>query len=87
MEAGLGHGNHVHSPVELAVAAPVEPHPLDLPGAGRDRRHTGQGREGVGGTEATHVTGLGDKPGDGDWSRARQRQQRMTIDEILDPMW
>src|SRR5450759_1245171 len=46
MEAGLGHGNHVHSPVELAVAAPVEPHPLDLPGAGRCGADPGQLRAG-----------------------------------------
>ena len=73
------------SAVELAVAAPVETHPLDLSRTGRDRRHAGQGREGVGGTEAAHVAGLGDEPGDGDWPRSRQRQERMTLDEGLDP--
>ena len=71
MEAGLGHRDDVERPVELAVAAAVEAHPLDLPGAGRDRRHAGQGREGVGRAEAADVTDLGDEPGDGDRSRAR----------------
>jgi hypothetical protein len=76
----------VHGPVQLAVAAPIEPHSLNLPRAGRNRRHSGQGREGVGSPEAAHIAGLCDKPGDSDWSRARQRQERMTSHEGLDPM-
>ena len=75
----------MHCPVELAVAAAVETHPLDLTRTGRDGRDSGQGREGVGGAEAPHVTGLGDKPGDSDRTRTRQRPERMTIDEGLDP--
>jgi len=63
MESLLSHRDHMHCPVELAVAAPIEAHPLDLSRAGQNRRHSSQGREGVGSPEAAHVAGLGNEPG------------------------
>jgi hypothetical protein len=84
MEAGLDHGYHIEGSVQLAVAASIETHALDLPGAGRDRSDASQGREGVGRSEAADITELGDEPSCGDWPRTRKTQKRMTGHEHLD---
>jgi len=84
MEAGLGHRDDVRGAVELAVAAPIEPHLLDLPRARRDRRDAGQGRESVGRSEPADITDLGDEPGDGDWTCTRQPQERVAGHEHAD---
>src|SRR5450759_2250995 len=43
VEAGLDHGDEVERSVQLAVAAAIEAHTLDLPRARRDRRDASQG--------------------------------------------
>ena len=84
IEAGLDHGDHIERSVQLPVTAPVETHALDLPGTRRDGSDAGQGREGVGRSEAADITYLGDEPGGGDWPRTRKTQKRMTGHEHLD---
>src|SRR5664280_412578 len=85
VEARLGERDDVERPVELAVAAPVEAYPLHLSRAGRDRRHTREGGQGIGGAEAADVANLGDEPSHRDRSRPRQPEERMPFDERTDP--
>src|SRR5439155_3910660 len=59
----LGEGDDVEGPVELAVAAPVETHPLRLAGARRDRRDAGEHRERGLRAEAADVARLADELG------------------------
>src|SRR6185369_7300270 len=60
---GLGEGDGVECPVELAIAAAVEPHPLGLARAGRDRGDPREHRERVGRAEASDVARLADELG------------------------
>jgi hypothetical protein len=75
----------VERSIELTVAAPVEPHPLDLARARWDRRHPGQGCRRVGRSEAPDIADLGDESRDGDWPGARQPEKRMADDAGGDP--
>src|SRR5664279_2041560 len=63
IEAGLDDGDEVESSVQLAVAAPVEAHTLDLSRAGRDRRDARQSRQCVGRSEAADIAYFGNEPG------------------------
>jgi hypothetical protein len=64
-------------PTELAVAAPVEAHPLNLARARSRSGRRGQGRESVSRSEAPDIADFGDDPSDRDRSRAGQAQERM----------
>jgi hypothetical protein len=77
METRLDDGDHIERSVQLAVAAPVETHALDLPGTRGDGSDASQGGESVGRSEAADITDLGDEPGDGDWPCTRQPQKRV----------
>jgi hypothetical protein len=84
MESGLDHGDEVERPVQLAVAAPVETHPLDLSRAGRDRRDARESRQGVRRSEAADIAYLGDEPSGRDRPSPRKPQKRVAAHEGTD---
>ena len=81
----LGEGDQVEDPVQLAVAAAIETHPLGLTRAGRDRGDAGQGRQGVGGAEPPNVANLADQPGRDERADPRQAEERVSLNQRGDP--
>jgi hypothetical protein len=74
----------VEGPVDLAVAAPVEPHPARLARARRDGGDAGQHREGIGRAEAADVADLAEELGGHERTGAPQRAQRVVGHQPLD---
>ena len=81
MAARLRDGRQEEGVVELPIAAPVEPHAVDLARAGRDGSHPRQQGEGVGRVEAAHIAGAADQLGRRQRPDTRQSQQGVLPDQ------
>jgi antitoxin YefM len=78
--ADLGDGDRVERPVQLSVAAAVEPVAHGAPGGGRDRRGPIRRGEGMPGRIAANVDDLGQDPrGDEDIDRVEHQHERVVI--------
>jgi hypothetical protein len=85
MVASLGEGDDVESPVELTVAAPVEPHPARLARARRDRRHAGEHRERVRRAEPAGIPGPCHERRGRQVADTGQLEERVAGHQALDP--
>jgi hypothetical protein len=85
MVGGLGQGDDVEGPVQLAITAAVETQPLGLARAGRDGSDASESRQGVGRPEAADVADLADEPGGDQRTGPRQAEERVALDQRRDP--
>jgi hypothetical protein len=85
--AGLGDGHDIEGPVQPAVAAAVQPVPLDAARGGRDRGGAVGGGELVPVPKAAHITHLPKDPSGDQRTHAMHLDQRGAhgLDQVPDP--